>query len=156
MNNHVPDGQSGMAIEQLHPFIGRWSMRVEAPWAPAEQSGATTSFERLGEGEFLIQRWEVPHPAAPDGIALIGGDGERGFLQHYFDARGVARVYAMSFEGGIWRLWRTEPDFSPLDFAQRFTGQFSRDGDTIAGRWEKSQDASAWELDFELYYRRIA
>ena len=59
-----------------------------------------------------------------------------GCLQHYFDSRGVARVYKMSVEEGVWKLWRDEPDFSPLDFSQRFTGTFSADGTTIAGRWE--------------------
>ena len=42
----------------------------------------------------LVQRWEVEHPAAPDGIALIGaGPGNGDYLQHYFDSRGVARVH---------------------------------------------------------------
>jgi hypothetical protein len=31
----------------------------------------------------------------------------------------------MSLEDGVWKLWRDPPDFSPLDFAQRFTGTFS-------------------------------
>jgi hypothetical protein len=39
----------------------------------------------------------------------------------------------MSLENGVWRLWHDEPDFSPLDFSQRFTGSFSDDGKTIAG-----------------------
>jgi hypothetical protein len=29
------------------------------------------------------------------------------------------------------------PDFTPLDFQQRFTGTFSDDGNTISGAWEK-------------------
>ena len=45
----------------------------------------------------------------------------------------------MSFEDGVWKLWRDEPDFSPLDFAQRYTGISSDDGKT-------------WEHDFDLTY----
>ena len=46
---------------------------------------------------FLIQRWEVEHPDAPDGIAIIGLDADHGgLLQHYFHSRGVARVYEMT------------------------------------------------------------
>jgi hypothetical protein len=60
----------------------------------------------------------------------------------------------MSLEDGVWKLWREEPDFSPLDFSQRFTGTFSDDGKTIGGRWEISQDGKTWELDFDLTYKK--
>jgi len=33
-----------------------------------------TVFEWMAAAQFLIQRWEVPHPDAPDGIAIIGFD----------------------------------------------------------------------------------
>lgn len=109
---------------------------------------------------FLVQHWEVPAPEALDRIAIFGFDSGRDiFLQHYFDSRGVARVYEISLDGGVWRLSRTSADFSPLDFSpldfsQRFTGTFSDDGDTIEARWEISRDRSTWEHDFDLTYRR--
>ena len=81
-------------------------------------------------------------------------DGEA-YTQHYFDSRGVARVYAMTFRDGMWALLRDAPDFTPLDFCQRFTGEFSADGGTINGRWETSQDGSTWERDFDLTYRKV-
>ncbi|MGH2992653.1 MAG: hypothetical protein ACRDL1_03860 [Solirubrobacterales bacterium] len=31
-------------------------------------------FEWLPGERFLVQHWEVPHPDAPDGIAIIGFD----------------------------------------------------------------------------------
>ena len=74
---------------------------------------------------------------------------------HYFDSRGIARVYAMSLEDGVWTLWREAPDFSSLDFAQRFTGTFSDDGTTIVGRWETAHDGATWEHDFDLTYVRV-
>jgi hypothetical protein len=108
-------------------------------------------FEWLPGEQFLVQRWEVPHPDVPDGIAIIGFDSERRvFLQHYFDSRGVARVYEMSLGDGVWRLWRNAPGFS-----QRFSGTFSEDGNTIEGRWEASTDGSTWEHDFDLMYTRV-
>ncbi len=62
----------------------------------------------------------------------------------------------MGFADGVWILSRTQPDFSPLDFHQRWTGEVSPDGKTISGRWEISHDDGAtWELDFELRYERI-
>ena len=66
----------------------------------------------------------------------------------------MARLYAMSFEGGVWTLTREAPDFSPLDFGQRFTGTFSPDGDTFSGAWEIRRDGAGWEHDFDLAYHR--
>ena len=75
-------------------------------------------------------------------------------MQHYFDSRGVARVYHMGFGDGVWKLWRDSADFSPLDFSQRFIGTFSNDGTTIKGRREICHDGSTWEHDFDLTYTK--
>ena len=91
----------------------------------------------------------------PDSIAIIGSDGEGAFTQHYFDPRGIVRVYAMTFSDGVWNLLRDLPDFTPLEFSQRFTGGSRAAGDSISGRWEISDDGSAWEHDFDLTYRRV-
>ncbi len=99
-----------------------------------------------------MQRWEVEHPDAPDGIAIIGLDANgSGYLQHYFDSRGVARVYEMTFADNVWRL---ERHAAAPDFSQRFTGAFGRDRNTIVGRWESSSDGSNWNADFDLAYTR--
>jgi hypothetical protein len=141
--------------QHLERFIGEWTMQVTFPGAPPVAGGRVV-FEWMASEQFLIERWEVPVPEAPDGLAIIGFDEGRGtFLQHYFDSRGIARVYAMSLEDGVWTLWRDTPDFSPLDFAQRFTGTFSEDGSTIVGRWEIAHDGSPWEHDFDLTYVRV-
>ena len=143
------------SLEALEPFVGEWSMAPEFPGMPPIEGAARVTFDWLEGKRFLIERWEVPVPEAPDGIAIIGADPESdgNYLQHYFDSRGVARVYKMSFENGVWKLWRDRPDFSPLDFSQRFMGTFSDDGKTIAGAWEINHDGKGWELDFNLTYR---
>jgi hypothetical protein len=147
-------------MDHLEPLIGEWRMEAvfpsTSPAAGMEAEGvALTVFEWMAGRQFVVQRWEVPHPAAPSGIAIIGRDTSRsGYLQHYFDSRGVARVYEMGFGEGRWRLSRTEADFSPLDFAQRYSGAFSEDGSEIRGNWELSTDGSEWEHDFELTYTR--
>ena len=116
---------------------------------PAAPVGRAT-FSWLEGRRFLVQRWTVDVPGAPDGIAIIGEDPDGdGLLQHYFDSRGVARVYGMSLEGGVWRLWRDGDDFS-----QRFSGTVSDDGSTISGAWEIAADGSTWEHDFDLVYTR--
>ena len=120
-----------MAIhcEALEPLVGEWTMVPDFRGdATGRHRRPRSRFEWLPGGRFLIERWEVPVPEAPDGIAIIGADPESdgNYLQHYFDSRGVARVYKMSLEDGVWKLWRDEPDFTPLDFSQRFTGTSAR------------------------------
>jgi hypothetical protein len=143
-----PGGAGGWPLELRE--IGQWSSLRSGvePLAPARPpSIAGRASWRSGAAR--------PVPEAPDGIAIIGADpeSEGNYLQHYFDSRGVARLYKMSFEDRVWKLWRDEPDFSPLDFSQRFTGTFSDDGKRIAGRWEISHDGRTWEHDFDLTYR---
>jgi hypothetical protein len=44
-------------------------------------------------GKFVVQRWEVPVPEAPDGLAAIGFDERRQtYLQHYFDSRAASHA----------------------------------------------------------------
>ncbi|HEV7775187.1 MAG TPA: hypothetical protein VGO48_18050 [Conexibacter sp.] len=146
---------STTVLEPLLPLVGTWELEpVFEDALPSELRGRT-SFEWMEGKRFLVQRWEVPVPEAPDGLAVIGlGEGrDAPYLQHYFDTRGVARIYEMSFENGLWQLWRRTPDFSPLEFHQRFSGRFSEDGMTIDGRWELSEDeGTSWRHDFGLRY----
>jgi hypothetical protein len=73
-------------------------------------------------------------------------------VQHYFDSRGIARVYQMTFTDKVWTLQRLAP---PPDFSQRCTGIFDDDKNTIVGRWESSNDGANWSPDFELTYTRL-
>jgi hypothetical protein len=51
----------------LAPFIGEWTVEADFPDAPPTDARATTVFEWLAGAPLLLQRWEVPYPAAPDG-----------------------------------------------------------------------------------------
>lgn len=147
--------------ERLEPLIGEWSLAMVMPGQKAPEPlpdlGARVTFEWMGDKAFVLERWTVPLPEAPDGLAVIGWDEGRGtFLQHYFDTRGVARVYEMSFDDRVWKLERTKDDFSPFDFSQRFSGTVSHDGRRIDGTWEIAHDHTTWEKDFDLIYTRVA
>jgi hypothetical protein len=147
-----PDHAASIAMERLESFIGEWVVEATFPFGPADATGRAVFEWELGR-QFLIQRTEAP--GAPNSIAIMGFDsGRQSFRQHYFDSRGIARVYAMDFRDGVWMLLRETPDFTPLEFAQRFIGTFSVDGRRIDGRWEQSRDGSDWALDFHLSYTR--
>ena len=141
-------------MDELGRFIGEWTMAVGIPDAPQGRG----LFEWMPGEKFLIERWDIPHPEAPDGVAIMGFDEGRGaLLQHYFDSRGVARVYEMGLKDGVWTLSRTKPDFSPLRFWQRWKGTFSQDGRTIEGDWEMSTDEGvSWEVDFHLTFTKVS
>jgi hypothetical protein len=151
----VPTANRAAALASLDVLIGEWS--VEARFPGVEGGPAVRSwFDWALDGQFLVQHTEVPIPEAPDSLAIVGVDpGNGGYTQHYFDSRGVVRLYAMGFANGVWTLTRESSDFSPLDFRQRFTGTFSEDGNTITGAWEKGLGDAGWEHDFDLIYHRV-
>jgi hypothetical protein len=139
-----------MGIEALGEFLGEWELEVGLPGADGLRGRAV--FELLGEA--LVQRVFVPIPEAPDSLSVIVVAADGGYVQHYFDSRGVARLYEMTFDGTTWVLERTKADVSPLDFCQRYVGAFSDDRDTIDGEWQTSDDGVDWRTDFALGYRR--
>jgi hypothetical protein len=153
----VPAGRPE-ALDGLDVLVGQWQMEASFAagsfgpgTAATTQRGGLTIFEWLDGRYFLIQRFVVDHPAAPSGIAIIGPGGPAGPLeQHYYDSRGVARVYQASLDGGTWKLWREAPGFW-----QRYSGRVSPDGMVIAGAWEASADGRDWSRDFGLTYFKV-
>jgi hypothetical protein len=158
----VMTGNGSAALARLGAFVGEWIVEARFPGdqpAPsdAREEGlrARSRFEWALDGQFLLQRTEAPVPQAPESLTIVSVNPETGaYTQHYYDSRGVARLYAMSLAGGAWTLTRESPDFSPLDFQQHFTGTFSQDGNTITGAWEKRLGGAGWKHDFALTYRR--
>jgi len=138
-------------MESLEPLVGEWTAEAVVPGSDEVQRG-DMSVAWLEGGGYLIQRSRMEDPIFPRGVTVIGPDrsGEK-IVQHYFDSRGVARIYDISLEGGVLRLSRDDPDF-----AQRFTGRFSDDGGAIEGAWEICEDGATWRHDFALTYRRKA
>jgi hypothetical protein len=132
-------------------LVGGWQLAVDLPGA--EDVRGHVLFEAMGD--ILVQRTTVPVPEAPDSCCIVVTETDGSYVQHYFDARGVARLYAMTFDGRTWTLERTKPDFSPLEFHQRFVGTISDDGAAIDGEWQSSDDGRQWRRDFGLTYTRI-
>ena len=144
------------AMEPLDALVGEWDVAIVNAALGGEPVRGRSSFAWILDGAYLVQRTATSTPTRPTREMIVApgaGDGE--YVQHYFDARGVSRIYAMTFGDGRWTLLRDAPDFSELAFAQRFVGDV--DGDVIRGRWETAPEPGApWELDFELTYTRRA
>ena len=137
-------------LKPLDVLVGEWDIEIASPLVPGLVRGSVV-FEWLKGGGFLVERWDVANPDFPDGIALIGYDESTGnFQQHYFDTRGVSRIYDVSLSDGVLTLSREDPDF-----AQRYVGTFSDEGNTISGYWEIAEDGTKWEHDFDLTYKKV-
>ena len=160
-NNATPERQSpkpsdvpatpSPALEPLHLLVGEWSYEGSHVGLPGAVLRGNTTFAWLEGNRFLIQRETIDHPEMPDSIAIIGADDPSSpLIQHYFDSRGVTRLYQMSFSDKIWKRWRDDPGFS-----QRSTGTLSDDGTTITIVSELSRDGVRWERDLSLTYKRI-
>lgn len=152
----------------LQPYdrlVGTWTTEATHPAAPGVLVHGTVSIEWLEGERFLIHRSRTDHPDFPDAISIIGvtdrdrvddppgaapasADPSRPTL-HYFDSRGVFRVYDVSIDDASWRLWRNATGFS-----QRFTGTTADGGDTIVGRWQLSREGTHWDEDLQITYRR--
>ena len=138
-------------LAALAPLLGTWDVEARFGGEADATPGATTTFEPMLGGAFVLQRAEVPTvPEAPDLHALIGAAEDGAFVQHYFDSRGLVRRYDMTFDGTLWTLERRRPE---ADFGQRFTGRLVDGGDTIEGVYEIERDG-ALVHDFDVVYRR--
>ena len=147
-------------MDELAPLIGEWRVEGEIPMEPPMKISGEARIERLGE--FIVWRAEGEPGEVPDSLSIIGGapSGEPQPM-HYFDSRGVKRLYLTAFEASTWRIWRAPgEDWNGPDgpgFNQRFIGQLSVDGNRIEGRWERGTGDAGdeWEVDFPIsYFRR--
>src|SRR5438105_9092067 len=132
-------------LEHLDVLVGQWQTEATHRLRPGTVVRGHATFEWLEGGHFLIWRAVTEHPDFPDRLSILGCDSaEAGAAcsMHYFDSRGVSRVYALGAEAGVWRFWRDWPGF-----AQRFTGTLSADGNSIAGVAELCQDGTTWVKD---------
>jgi hypothetical protein len=130
-------------------LVGRWATEATHPAFPGTVVSGQATFEWLEDQRFLIQRSHYDHPEIPDAIALIGIiDGK--LSMHYFDPRGVHRVFAVDITADTWRFWNDAPGFS-----QRFAGTFTHGGLTITGQSQLSRDGTNWEDDLAITYRRV-
>lgn len=136
-------------MDEFDTLVGEWTTEATHPAFRDTVVHGHAAFEWLEGRQFLINRARNEHPDFPDSISIIG-PADEGIAMHYFDSRGVHRIYMTSFDEGVLRLSRDAPGFS-----QRFTGEFAEDGDTITGLWKLSEDDATWNDDLAITYRRV-
>jgi hypothetical protein len=143
MTDDNPNPQA--ALKNLGQLIGTWDVELVFPTDPPGTVHEQPVFDWLEGGAFVIQHWG-------GSVWIIGpDDSSETYSTLYHDDRGVSRVYQMSLNNGVWKMWRNSPGFS-----QRFEGKFSEDGKTITAQWENSGDGSTWEHDFYLTYTKLS
>ena len=146
-------------MKEFEPLIGEWHGEGEIPMEPPMKISVEAKISRLGK--FIVFS-TVSEPAeVPDSVSIIGG-APQGQPQpmHYFDSRGVKRLFLMTLDGSTLKIWRAPgEDWNGPDgpgFNQRFIGLISADGRTIKGRWERGMEDAGdhWEIDFPINYVR--
>ena len=149
------------ALERLSRLTGNWLTEATHPMLPGGVVKGRVEVSWLEGKRFLIHRAQLDHPDFPDSMSIIGDmtqargdeserqDHEVELSMHYYDSRGVFRVYDVSADDSAWYLQRDEPGFM-----QRFTGTFAADGTSITGVWQLNQDNQGWKDDLKIRYRR--
>jgi hypothetical protein len=135
-------------LEPLNALVGEWTIEATHPAFPGQVVNGHATAEWLEGERFLLQRTNAEHPDFPDALSVLG-ETDEGLVSHYFDSRGVHRIYRLAIDDRTWRLWREEPGFN-----QRFTGSLDATGDRIDGLWEASSDGSTWEPDLGITFIR--
>ena len=158
------------SLQALGRLVGAWTTEATHPAMPGVLVHGTADMAWLEGGRFLCVRSTNDHPDFPDALAVIGdmgedrvggdetaagadagADADAARLQmHYFDSRGVFRVYETNIDETAWRWWRDAPSFS-----QRFTGAIAADGSTIVGHSQLCKDDIRWSDDLQITYRRV-
>src|SRR5687768_10824995 len=96
------------SLKLFDRLVGSWSTEATHPALPGVVVGGSVIIEWLEGARFLIHRARTDHPDFPDSISIIGfsdrdrvdgapgtdpAAGEPRLTMHYFDSRGVFRVY---------------------------------------------------------------
>ena len=132
-------------------LVGEWTFEATHPQVPGTVVNGHMTYEWLEGERFLVQRSRNDHPDFPDSISVIGFADEEELTAHYYDSRGVFRIYRVAMEGDVLRMWRDAPRFS-----QRMEGTLSEDGATLAVTGQLSRDDETWEDDLATTFTRVA
>ena len=131
-------------MSALDRLLGTWEFTMHHSDISEPVTGRQY-YERVLDGAFVLQRWTYDRPDFPDAMALLTED-----RYHYFDVRGITRVFDFDVDDAGWSMVLLDEDFS-----QRSTARF-RGPDVMESTGEKSHDKGVtWQHDFTMTYQRV-
>ena len=146
-------------LQQLgRRLIGRWTTDATHPYLPGAAIRGSGEIEWLDGERFLVFRSSYDHPEIPNAISIIGDTD--GLRMHYFDSRGVHRIYEVTVSKDGWEITmsRHAPagSFASADgaFSQRLRFSFEDQDRTMSGKGRLSHDDVNWEDDLQITYQR--
>jgi hypothetical protein len=141
-------------------LVGDWTTEATHPQMPGVVIAGSSTFEWLDGECFVIFRSHYDHPDIPDAVSIIGDTS--GLHMHYFDSRGVYRLFELTMADDGWAIamGRQSPtgSFASRDapFSQRMTFGFEHADQRMSGKGQLSYDDVNWDDDLEIMYRRIS
>lgn len=142
----------GPEHQRLEIFVGTW--KTEGRILESDSSGPPSRLTAVdiydwGPGGFFL----IHHVDGRMGeeevktIEIIGFDAaSQEYRMHSFDNQGNTATYKAILRGRAWKIWGE---------AERFTGEFSEDGSSLSGRWERSAGGAGWQPWMEITLTRV-
>lgn len=103
-------------MRPLDRLLGTWEFTMRHSTMSEPVTGRQR-YERVLDGAFVLQHWTYDHPDFPDAMALLSDD-----RYHYFDVRGITRVFNLEVDEAGWTMIRLNEDFrsaAPRDSVAR-------------------------------------
>jgi hypothetical protein len=141
-------------------LVGEWTTQATHPEMPGTVIDGWSRFEWLVGDRFLIVHSHYDHRDFPDAISIVGETD--GLRMHYFDERGVHRLYDVTITDDGWAaaMSRGAPvgSFASKDapFSQRMTYTLEDADRSISGMGELSHDDVTWNDDLAITYSRVS
>ena len=129
----------------LERLLGTWDLAMRHVAVDLPVLGRQVWTPVLDD-RFVHLDWTYAHPDFPDALAVLDGT-----VMHYFDVRGVVRVFSMTVDDAGWTTARRDDDFWQRSRA-RFDGP-----DAMSGVGENSHDQGrTWEHDYDIRWTRAS
>lgn len=132
------------AIEALDQLLGTWEFTMHHADVSKPIYGRHV-YERVLDGAFVLHRCVYDRSDFPDAMALMTDT-----TYHYFDVRGITRIFKVEFKDHGWSTINVEKEFS-----QRTVARFkSREQVEVNGK-RSHDNGVTWQPDYTMTSRRV-